>query len=405
MAVARRASTRFQTDGTSALATVTPAVVEVSIVMPCLNEEGSVGACVNKGLAWLESAGVSGEVVVVDNGSRDGSVWEARRAGARVVFESRRGYGSALRRGISSALGRYVVMGDCDDTYDFGDLGPFLAALRGGADIVVGNRYAGGIRPGAMTWSHRYLGTPVLTFLVRLFSGSKLGDSQCGLRAFSRVAYDRLALQTDGMEFASEMLLKAARQGLSVTEVPIGYYPRIGEAKLDTFRDGWRHLRFLLLATPNTLYTIPGVILALLGCAVLGLTLASPEGVVPIKPLAWKPVFAGSLLLVTGLNALFFGGVAHLYTSAVGVTQKRGLVYQLARRFFRFERAIVASAAILVLGLGIDLYLAATDAPAGSIPNREALAAVAQAAILSAGNFGLAGFLASLIRASDGRLA
>jgi len=368
--------------------------VEVSIVMPCLNEEEAVALCVEKAKGWLGRAGLSGEVVVVDNGSEDASVERALGAGARVVYEDRRGYGSALRRGIASARGRHIVMGDCDDTYDYRDLEPFIAALKEGADIVVGNRYAGGIMPGAMTWSHRYLGTPVLSFLIRLFSRARVGDSQCGLRAFSRTAYDRLDLQSDGMEFASEMILKAARLGLNIAEVPIQYFPRIGDAKLETFRDGWRHLRFLLLATPDTLYTLPGMLLGLAGLAVLALGLGSADGSIDVGPVEWRPIFAGSMLVILGLNALFFACVAHLYTASAGITPGGGLAYRLAKSLFRFERVLLGTAVLLGLGLGLNLFLALAEEGAS---NRASYAALAQTLILSGGNFALSGFLGSVM--------
>src|SRR3990172_6538141 len=245
----------------------------ISIVMPCLNEALTVETCVRKALGWLERAGSAGEVLVVDNGSSDGSPDLARRAGARVIAESRRGYGAALRRGFAEAKGDWLVMGDCDDTYDFSDLDDLVEPLAEGHDLSVGNRFAGGIAPGAMTWSHRYIGTPAISALLKMFTGLKVGDSQCGLRAFTREALDRMDLRTDGMELASEMILKSARRGLRVADVPAPYAERLGEAKLDTMRDGWRHLRFLLLATPNYLFTLPGIFLTLLGVVTLGMAL------------------------------------------------------------------------------------------------------------------------------------
>ena len=232
----------------------------VSIVMPCLNEEQTVEICVRKALGWLQRSGTPGEVVIVDNGSTDRSVELATAAGARVVHESRRGYGAALRRGFAEARGEWLVMGDCDDTYEFSDLDALMRPLDEGYDLSVGNRHAGGIAPGAMTWSHRYIGTPTISFLLKMFTGLKVGDSQCGLRAFTRDALNRLDLKTDGMELASEMILKAARRDLKVADVPVPYGERLGEAKLNTVRDGWRHLRFLLLASPNYLFTFPGIL-------------------------------------------------------------------------------------------------------------------------------------------------
>lgn len=368
---------------------------DVAVVIPCLNEEASIATCVTKARRWIERSGLSGEVIIVDNGSQDGSVRQAVQAGARVVHETHRGYGSALLRGIAESRSRYVIMGDGDDTYDYANLDPFIKALENGADIAVGNRYQGGIAPGAMTWSHRYIGTPIITWLLRLCSGARLGDSQCGLRAFTRVAFDRLEMHAPGMEFASEMILKAARKGLRLVEVPIAYYPRSGEAKLRTFRDGWRHLRFLLLTTPNFLYTVPGLLLTLLGGLILGLGLASSRGIV-IGAVEWQPVFGGSILLVLGINALLFGGVAHLYTTSLGITQP-DLVHALASRALRFEVVIVGAAILVAVGVGLDVFLLFEDVSSTAVPNRLGLAAVAQAIILCAGNFGLAGFLATLL--------
>jgi hypothetical protein len=315
-----------------------------------------------------------------------------------VVREARRGYGSALLRGIAASSSRYVIMGDADDTYDYTNLDPFIEALEDGADIAVGNRYKGGIAPGAMTWSHRHIGTPIITFLLRLCSGARLGDSQCGLRAFKRVAFERLEMGAPGMEFASEMILKAARKGLRLAEVPIPYYPRAGEAKLRTFRDGWRHLRFLLLTTPHFLYTVPGVLLTLSGALILALGLAFSQGIV-IGTVEWQPVFAGSILLVLGINALLFSGVAHLYTTSIGITQPDA-VHALASRVLRFEVVMLGAAVLIAVGVGLDIFLLAEDVSSTAVPNRLGLAAVAQAIILSAGNFGLAGFLASLLNGS-----
>jgi glycosyltransferase involved in cell wall biosynthesis len=368
---------------------------DVSVVIPCLNEEESIAVCVTKARGWLRRSGLSGEVIVVDNGSQDASVRRAVQAGAKVVHEARRGYGSALLRGIAESCSRYVIMGDGDDTYDYTNLDTFIAALESGADIVVGNRYQGGIARGAMTWSHRYIGTPIITFLLRLCCGARLGDSQCGLRAFTRTAFERLEMRTSGMEFASEMILKAARKGLRMAEVPIPYYPRIGEAKLRTFRDGWRHLRFLLLTTPHFLYTVPGLLLTLLGSLILALGLASSQGIV-IGAVEWQPVFAGSILLVLGINALLFSGVAHLYTASIGVTQP-DLMCALASRALRFEVVMVGAAVLIAAGIGLDLFLLAEDVSSSAVPNRLGLAAVAQAIILTAGNLGLAGFLATLL--------
>src|SRR5437588_9677070 len=243
--------------------------VELSVVMPCLNEARTVGRCVSKAVAELERLGVRGEVVVADNGSTDGSQAIAREHGARVVPVAERGYGSALQGGVAAARGRHIVMGDADDSYDFGVLEPFLERLRAGDELVMGNRFKGGIRPGAMPWHHKYIGNPVLTGILNLFFHTPVGDAHCGLRAFRKDAFERLDLRTPGMEFASEMVVKASLNKQKISEVPIILYPdgRDRPPHLRSFRDGWRHLRFLLLMCPTWLYFVPAMVLSLGGLA------------------------------------------------------------------------------------------------------------------------------------------
>lgn len=370
--------------------------LDVSIIMPCLNEAEAVARSVEKARRWLDSHAVAGEVIVVDNGSDDGSPGLAADAGARVVHEARRGYGSALLRGIEEARGDVLVMGDCDETYDFGELGPLIAPLHDGADISIGNRYAGGIEQGAMTWSHRYIGTPVLSWLVKLSSGVAHGDSQCGLRAFTRDAIERLDLQCDGMEFASEMLLKAGRQHMTIAEVPIRYYPRIGETKLSTFRDGWRHLRFLLLATPHFLYTIPGALLTLVGAIITATTIFAPDGF-DIGPVFWQPIFAGTIFLLLGANAFLFGVISRLHTSSLGLTPDDGLA-NFYRRYFSFERMLLLGGALFLMGGAIEVGLA-FERPGGGRFSAAAIswANLAQSLIIVGASLGFSGALSSLI--------
>lgn len=372
------------------------AAPDVSIIMPCLNEEATVGRCVRKARDWFRSAGLNGEVIVVDNGSTDQSRALAMAAGARVVDEETRGYGAALMRGIDEARGAYLVMGDCDDTYDFSDISALVDPLRDGADMVVGDRYAG-IQPGAMTWSHRYIGTPAISMMLRLFTGSRLRDSQCGLRAFTRDAYERMGNGTAGMEFASEMILKAARKDMRVVEVPIKYYPRDdeSEAKLRTFRDGWRHLRFLLLATPNHLFTVPGLALAALGMFLALASIAGSGEGVRVGEFQWQPVFLAPILTVLGVNALIFGGMARIATTPRGLTPA-DFTYHIARRAFTFEFAIIGSATLIALGLALNVSLVF-----GVTSPQLAVAALAQTLILLGGNVGLAGSLAAIM---NGRL-
>lgn len=255
-----------------------PLGVELTILMPCLNEARTVADCVAAAKGFLAVADVSGEVLVADNGSTDGSQALARDAGARVIDVPVRGYGAALMAGIAAARGRFVVMGDADQSYDFSALGLFLASLRGGAELVMGNRFRGGIEEGAMPLLHRYLGNPVLSFIGRRFFQVDIGDFHCGLRGFRRDAIARLGLVTPGMEFASEMVAKAALAGLRIEEVPTVLRPdgRDRAPHLRTWRDGWRHLRFLLLFCPRWLFLYPGIGLALFG--IFGFVALVPGG-------------------------------------------------------------------------------------------------------------------------------
>jgi len=370
--------------------------LDVSVVLPCLNEEQTVASCVRKTRSWFEAAGLRGEVIVVDNGSTDRSREEALAAGARVIEESQRGYGAAHRRGFAEAQGNVIIMADADDTYDLSDLSPLVEPLSRGYDMVVGNRLRT-LSPGAMTWSHRFIGTPVLTALLGLFSGSRLGDSQCGLRAFTRDAHERMALKSAGMELASEMILKGARLGLKMAEVPIPYHPRVAESKLNTFRDGWRHLRFLILASPSYLYTVPGVFLILVGILTLGLALPSSHGI-DIGPLRWQPIFGGTIFLVVGMNAVLLGLASRIYTTARGDTRDDWLV-RFYRRYLGLEGLFLLGMFLMLCGFGVDLFLM-VGSSAGSDPaNWFDIAAVAQSLIVIGANLFLVGVLAGVLEA------
>jgi len=244
--------------------------VEVSIVMPCLDEAETLAACIRKARQAIEEHGLSAEIVVADNGSTDGSQVIARELGARVVEVVRKGYGSALIGGIDAARGRFVIMGDADDSYDFTAITPLVGKLREGFDLVVGNRFAGGIEPGAMPWSHRWVGNPVLTWISRVFFHTPVGDMHCGLRGFRKDAYERMRLRASGMEFASEMVIKASLQRMKIAEVPVTLSPdgRSRPPHLRTWRDGWRHLRFMLLFSPRWLFLYPGLALFVASMAV-----------------------------------------------------------------------------------------------------------------------------------------
>ncbi len=372
------------------------ATLDVSVVLPCLNEETTVAACVEKARRWFDQSGMRGEVIVVDNGSTDRSREEALLAGARVIDEARRGYGAAHMRGFSEARGKYIVMADADDTYDLLHLDPLIEPLRNGYDMTVGNRLKT-MDPGSMTWSHRVIGTPTITFLLSLFTGSKLGDSQCGLRAFTKEAYERMELRTPGMELASEMILKAARRGLRVTEVPISYAVRQGESKLHTFRDGWRHLRFLLLNTPVYLFLVPGALAVLLGVLAMAITLAAESGV-SIGSLTWQPVFAGSILLIVGTNALMIGMASHLYAASRKIITEDSLTIWF-NRFVTLERMLLLAMLLVIVGVAIDAVIFYEWVSKNDLPgvSTEGLASVAQTSIIIGANMAMGGFLTALM--------
>ena len=368
---------------------------DVSVVLPCLNEEETVAACVEKALGWFEREGIDGEVVVVDNGSTDRSRERALQAGARVIEESRRGYGAAHLRGFADSRGEIIVMADADDTYDLVNLTPLVEPIRNGYDMAVGNRM-NGMEPGAMTWSHRVIGTPAISFLLRLFTGSSVGDSQCGLRAFSRDAYERMELRSSGMELASEMILKAFRRDMKVAEVPTTYAVRKGETKLNTFRDGWRHLRFLLLYTPHYLFLVPGLILMLLGILSLGITLAASGGV-SVGTLTWQPVFAGGILVVVGTNAVVIGTATHLFAVSRGIIPESWLT-QVVRRYAQLEQVLGLAGLVILAGVGLDaliFYEWVTESDLGV--STAGLAAVAQTSVIVGANLALGGFLIALM--------
>ncbi len=368
--------------------------IDISVVLPCLNEEQTVATCVNKARQWFESVEVRGEVIVVDNGSTDLSRERALEAGARVINEPRRGYGCAHLRGFKEAKGKIIVMADADDTYDLSNLSSLIEPLGRGFDMVVGNRLKT-LSPGAMTWSHRFIGTPLLTSLLSLFSGSRLGDSQCGLRAFTRDAYEHMMLKSPGMELASEMILKGARKGLRMTEVPIPYHPRVAESKLNTFRDGWRHLRFLILASPSYLYTVPGIFLILLGLLTLGLTLPSSRGI-EIGPLRWQPIFAGSIFLMIGVNAVLLGLASRIYTTARGDTEEDWLL-RFYRKYLGLEGLFLLGLFSVLAGIGIDLFILVRSPDESNALNWVDIAAVAQSLILIGANLFLVGVLAGVL--------
>jgi hypothetical protein len=334
-----------------------PAEVELSIVMPCLNEARTVGTCVAKAVAALEKLGVRGEVVVADNGSTDGSQEIAAAKGARVVNVTRRGYGSALQAGIEAARGTYVLMGDADDSYDFSNLEPFLTRLRAGDELVMGNRFRGGIKPGAMPWLHRYIGNPILTGILNLFFRTPIGDAHCGQRAFRKDAYRRLGLTTTGMEFASEMVVKASLSRQKISEVPIVLYPdgRDRPPHLRSFRDGWRHLRFLLLLCPLWLYLIPAGLLMGLGLGVMAWLTPGPQ-TVGGQTFNLHTMLLGTLCVLVGFQILWMWAFARIHGWTSGLLPRGTFSYRVFK-VLNLERGLLAGMALLAGGLGFTFWL------------------------------------------------
>jgi glycosyltransferase involved in cell wall biosynthesis len=311
---------------------MTPHAIELTLLMPCLDEAESVSECVQTGIEFLEREGVAGEILVVDNGSTDGSGELAAAAGARVVLEPRRGYGSALRRGIREARGRFVIMADADGSYDLSALDVFMDALREGTTLVVGNRFKGGIAAGAMPPLHRYLGNPVLSAVGKVFFGSPVGDFHCGIRGFSRAEILALNLSSDGMEFASEMVVRATLAGLSIMEVPTTLSParRTKPPHLRSWRDGWRHLRYLLLLSPRWLFLYPGLAMFLGGLLTMAWLLPGPRTIGSVTFDVNTLVFSSAALSL-GSQALAFAVLAKAFGVRIGILQKDPRIEWLTR--------------------------------------------------------------------------
>lgn len=317
---------------------------ELTILMPCLNEAETIATVVRKAMAYLADSGIVGEVLVADNGSSDGSQALAAALGARVIGVPVRGYGAALIAGIDAALGRFVIMGDADDSYDFTALDPFVEKLRGGSDLVMGNRFTGGVKPGAMPALHRYLGNPVLSQIGRSFFKIPIGDFHCGLRGFSREAILRLDLSNTGMEFASEMVVKASMRGLAIAEVPTVLSPdgRSRPPHLRTWRDGWRHLRFLLLHSPLWLFFYPGLVFIIIGIMALVVLAGGPVVLGPGFGLGIHSLAVACFTVLIGSQLVLFSGVARRYAEIEGFLPEA--------RNFRGIRALLTLETIVPLG-------------------------------------------------------
>ena len=330
--------------------------LELSIVMPCLNEADTLGACIEKARRSLQALCVAGEIVVADNGSSDGSPEIARSLGARVVHVAAKGYGNALMGGIAGARGRYVIMGDADDSYDFGDIGPFLERLREGYELVMGNRFKGQIHPKAMPPLHRYLGNPILSCLGRLFFHSSCGDFHCGLRGFRKASIAALDLRTTGMEFASEMVVKATLRNMRVVEVPtsLSLTGRSRPPHLRRWRDGWRHLRFLLLYSPRWLFLYPGTALMLLGL-LAGLWLLPGPRTVGRATFDVHTLLYAAMAIVIGFQAVLFAIFTKVFAISEGLLPEDPRWNKLFR-WITLEVGLIAGGVLFAAGLAGSIY-------------------------------------------------
>lgn len=331
--------------------------LELTVVMPCLNEAETIERCIRKALAWMEKHQVQGEVVIGDNGSTDGSQQLATALGARVVDVPRKGYGSALMGAIDAAKGKYIIMGDSDDSYDFSELTLFVEGLRNGNDLVMGNRFLGGIKPGAMPFLHRYLGNPVLSFIGRLFFNCPVGDFHCGLRGFRHDIVSLLDLRTTGMEFASEMVVKATIFGLKIAEVPTILHKdgRSRPPHLRTWRDGWRHLRFLLIYSPRWLFLYPGLFLLLMGTLLGFFIMQGPVGLSEHVVLDTNTLLYAGAFMIVGYNAMTFGIFTRAYAVQAGFLPSKDSLDK-AFNVFTLEVGLIIGILILLTGIGGTFY-------------------------------------------------
>jgi glycosyltransferase involved in cell wall biosynthesis len=365
----------------------------VSVVIPCLNEALNIEACVTAALEAIVRMGVPGEVVVADNDSEDDSAKLAEQAGARVVVERRRGYGSAYLAGFAASRGRYIVMADADLTYDFNEIPRFVEELEKGAEMVIGDRMDN-IKPGAMPWHHQYIGNPILTGLLNLFFRTGISDAHCGMRALRRDVLPRLDLRTTGMEFASEMVIRASKENLKIAEFPIEYHPRGGESKLSSFRDGWRHLRFLLVHSPNHLFIVPGAILAGLGALIILIV----ESGLALFGRAWgvHAIIGGALLMIVGTQVLALGLCAHAYgTYFMG---EKDPWFDRMRARFRLEHGLLLGGLFVLIGivLGAVILVSWIDHGFGSL-SYERLAVVAASVLIVGIQIFFSSFLLSIL--------
>ena len=324
--------------------------------MPCLNESLTLGSCIKKAIATMDRLSIKGEVVIADNGSTDGSQAIATQLGARVVPIATLGYGSALRAGIEAARSQYVIMGDSDDSYDFTQLGDFASKLDEGYDLVMGNRFLGGIRPGAMPLLHRFLGNPGLSWLGRLFFDCPVGDFQCGLRAFRKSAIEKLDLRTTGMEFSTEMVVKATLFNLRIVEIPTVLSPdgRDRPPHLRTWRDGWRYLRFLLLYSPRWLFLYPGLVLFLLGLVIIGWLLPGPQAIGKLT-FDYHTLLFGAMTILVGFQSINFAAFSKLFATSEGLLPDDPLMNQMYR-YVTLEVGLMIGTLLVLVGAALWVF-------------------------------------------------
>ena len=375
--------------------------IELTILMPCLNEAETLATCIGKARAFLDRTGIAGEIVIADNGSTDGSRDIATANGARVVPVDERGYGAALAGGIAAARGRFVVMGDADDSYDFSRLDTFVTALRDGADLVMGNRFLGGIAPGAMPWHHRYIGNPVLSAVGRLFFHTPIRDFHCGLRGFSRASILALKLRTSGMEFASEMVVKATLAQLDVREVPttLDKDGRSRPPHLRSFRDGWRHLRFLLLFSPRWLFLYPGIALLWIGLVVGAILLPGPVRYGNVS-FDVHTFLVAALCIIVGLQSISFAIIGRRFASRYGFIPRSGS-YDRLLEALTLERVLLVAVLLMLGGLAALIWGVTEWAERGfgplNLTSTMRAVIVALTAVVSGFQMMMSGFMSSMI--------
>ncbi|HNX90651.1 MAG TPA: glycosyltransferase family 2 protein [Candidatus Omnitrophota bacterium] len=328
---------------------------KISVVIPCLNEEKGIGTCIDKARSALDKLGMPYEIVVSDNGSTDNSVNISLEKGARVVREPKKGYGNAYLTGMDASNGDYIVMADADDTYDLSQIQDFIRPLEEGFDFVMGSRFKGSMLPGSMSWSHRYIGNPILSSILRIFFHTRISDSHCGYRSFTRDAYKRMQLKTTGMEFASEMVVNAIKEKLKITEVPINYYPRKGDSKLESLRDAWRHMRFMLLYAPTYLYLLPGVIFLSIGLLlVVGLSM----GTVMLfsRPLLYHFNILGMVLSILGFQIISLGIFSRAFSYLNGFDRFDKKIEGFLKNF-HLEKGLISGLALFAAGVCVFIHI------------------------------------------------